>query len=168
MKKVVIRKRSETPKPRQQSYQSRTSPARIIKAIPGTGGVTKLIAARLGVSYSGAYAALKRDDPDIQLALEIERERIADIAEITIREMMGQRMDFGTAARTARWLLERKHSDRGYKDKTEVTLQGGNRPIQIEGKNLVAIAQLDLPLEVRKALLDAIEKKEEEEDKEEE
>jgi len=136
----------------------------VLKAIKDSTGSIRITAKRLNRPYGSIYTFIKRN-PDAQEALRVERERVADIAEETITEMMVQRLDFGTASRTARWLLERKHVDRGYRPSREVTVQGGKNPLKVQNEELISLDKLkSIPLDVRKQMLAEIEKGEEKEE----
>ena len=148
------------------------TPAQFKKALPGTCGNVKLIAERLQVSWGCIYNKLKRlreGHKKYQTkawqsawqAYKDEQEYMADIAEETIGDVMRQRLDLSSAARTAKWYLERKHGeDRGYKEKRELTLEGGSTPIHVKNEEVLPLDSLDLPLDVRKQILEAMEKKE--------
>ena len=141
--------------------QYKASPERMIKAIDGSGGLKRVIAERLGCSYSTVDDALRKEGEewdDVRLALKIERERIGDIAEETVAETMVQRLDLSVASTTARWYLDRKHRDRGYGKEEKITLEGGKNPLRIENQTLVPIGELELPLETKKEILKAMEK----------
>ena len=142
--------------------------SRVLRAVEGTGGILKTIAGRLGVTYGHFFNQVRdNQSPDwdeIRQAISIERERIGDIAECTVQEMMCQRLDFNTASGTARWYLERKHPERGFKEKKELTLEGGKNPLNIRSETYVPLEELDLPIDVRKQILAAIEKKQKEQE----
>ena len=136
---------------------------KFIKALQNTGGISKMIAEKLNCTRITVNRWKKKDDEDIQNALRDEIDAIADIAENTILTMMEQRLDFGVSARTAKWYLERKRE--GYKERKEVTLEGGKIPIHVQNETLLPLDTLDLPLAVRKQILAAMEQKEKEEGK---
>ncbi len=71
----------------------------------------------------------------------------------------------GVASTTARWYLDRRHPDRGYGKKEELTLQGGRNPIQIENQTLLPIHELELDLATKKKVLAAMKKWKKERDK---
>jgi hypothetical protein len=150
-----------------ESKQTRKSPCRtvtdkmLLKAIPGTYGIVKKIADKLDVSYLAAYNAIRRASKEVLIELEMEKERVDDVAEGTIIEAMEQRIDLPEASKNARWVLDGK---RGYVRKKEVTLQGGKSPIRVKSDNVISIESLNLPLAVRKQMLEAIEEKEKEEE----
>jgi len=171
-KKKTQKKQSKKQKPtsNKESKQQRKSPCRtvtdnmLLKAIPGTYGITKKIAEKMEVSYLAAYNGIRRASKEVLLELEMEKERVDDIAEDTIIEAMEQRIDLPEAAKNARWVLDGK---RGYVKKKELTLQGGNSPIRVKSDNVISIESLNLPLSVRKQMLEAIEEKEKEEEEDE-
>ena len=130
----------------------------VIKALYGTYGNISALARILGRHYSTVYGYMKRAPEEVQEALRQEKERMADIAEKTVEDMMSQRLDFGVASRTARWYLERKHADRGYIPKKQTTIEGGKNPIQVQHEHLVAIEKIKtLSIEQRKEMLKEIE-----------
>ena len=131
----------------------------LLKAIKDSEGSIRIIAERINRSYQTTYGLIKRSE-DAQEAIRIEQERVADIAEETISEMMTQRIDFGTASRTARWLLERKYVERGYRPSKETIIQGGKNPLKIQNEELISVDELkSIPLEVRKRMLEEMKEK---------
>jgi len=142
--------------------------AKFRKALEGTGGILSRVAERLGCNPNTMYnwAKKHKDDPEVQEWIENEKNVLADTAEDTIKTMMQQRLDFSVASRTAKWYLERKHPERGYRENKTMTLEGGQTPIHVKNENILPIESLDLPLDVRKQLLAAIEEKENEKGKE--
>ena len=90
---------------------------------------------------------------------EEECERVIDVAEQTIQYAISQRLDLSEAARSARWYLERKAKSRGYDSPRKIEVGGGNKPIRIQNENFVSIDTLNLSVEVRKEILEAIEMK---------
>ena len=64
-----------------------------------------------------------------------------------------------TATKNARWMLSRKHKERGYGEESRVTVQGGDKPLEIEQTQKISIEDLDLPLETRKVIFEAMKKK---------
>lgn len=139
------------------------SKPRVMKAIPGSGGRISTMAHKLGTTYKSLHRALRRPAwEDVREAIHEEKERLADVAEFTIDEMISQRLDFRVAASTARWYLERLHSDRGYQERKNVTLEGGEHPIRVEQKSLIAVA--NLPLNLRVQLLEELDSRVEEEE----
>jgi hypothetical protein len=135
---------------------------KIINAIPDSGGIIKRIAERLDCSYTHVCEQIKKH-PEAVDALAVERERVGDIAEETVLDMMRQRIDMGEAARTSRWYLERRHPDRGYVERKHTTIEGGDKPLHVQNETLLPIDSLDLPLAVKKQILEAMEKKDEKE-----
>ena len=135
--------------------------ARIMKAIQYSGAIKSVIAKRLDVGLGAVERALARPDwPEVAEAFREERERVADFAESTIQEMITQRLDFGEAARNARWYLERKCPERGFQERKTLELNGGDNPIKIRNEATVSIGALNLDLDTRKKLLEAIEQAE--------
>ena len=146
-------------KPHKKNSVGRIIPARLKKAIKGSCGIRHRIAERLGCAYATLDRALQMEGDDWEECrnlLKAEREKVGDIAEITVCESMQQRVDIGVASTTARWYLDRKHADRGYGKKEQLTLEGGQNPISIN-HTLIPIAALNLSLETKREILKAME-----------
>ena len=146
-------------KPHKKNSVGRIIPARLLKAIKGSCGIRHRIAERLGCSYATLNKALQMEGDDWEECrnlLKAEREKVGDIAEMTVCESMLQKVDIGVASTTARWYLDRKHADRGYGKKDQLTLEGGSNPISIN-HTLIPIAALNLPLEIKRDILKAME-----------
>ena len=131
-----------------------------LRGIKGTCGIVQAAIDRLGISRECFHGLLKREDrKDVREAWHEEIEFVGDLAEITIRDAITQRLDINTAAANARWLLSRKrYQDRRFDDTQTVKLEGGDKPIEVKGT--IPIETLSLSLEVRKQILEAIEAKE--------
>jgi len=137
----------------------RLTPIRIYKALSGTGGNKSVIAKRLGCHYQALLKVLVKEGEDwdkVRLAIKREAETIGDIAEQTVRQAMEQRLDISVASTAARWHLDRKHADRGYGKKDHVKIDGGD-PIQVN-HTLIPIDKLDLPVDVKVQVFDAMKK----------
>ena len=79
-----------------------------------------------------------------------------DLAEdVVVQSMKNIRLDLPNASKNARWVLERLGKGRGYGKESTVNVQGGDTPLKIE--HAVSIETLDLPLDVRKKILEAVE-----------
>lgn len=155
IKAVPLQKRGRHGRRRIQASQ-------VIAAIRGSGGIKQLIADRLGCSWTTVYLCLSREGPGwdrVRTAYRDECERIGDLAEEAIKDCITQRRDLAVASQNARWFLSRRHKERGFGDESKVTVQGGDKPIQVQATKYT-LDDLDLPLEVRKEILKAIEKKE--------
>ena len=151
--------KKEIKKSHKKNSVGRITPARLKKAIKGSGGIRLQITKRLECGYSTLNKALKMEGDDWEECrnlLKAEKEKVGDIAEITVCESMQQKVDIGVASTTARWYLDRKHVDRGYGKKEQVTLEGGQNPISIN-HTLIPIAALNLPLETKREILKAME-----------
>lgn len=138
-------------------------PKAMLKAIIGTAGILNVIADRLQVERWEVRLALRREGQAwdyVRKVYEEECERVGDLAEGTIREAIEQRLDIPSAVRAATWYLQHKHKDRGFGEKTEVTLQGGKQPIRVNhtsAETVLTVDDLDdLPLDLRKQLLEAL------------
>ena len=126
---------------------------RFMKALEGSGGVKTIIARRMGVTWNAIQRRLKRKDwASARKALYMEENRILDIAEQTLEEAMTQKKDPKLAVNTAKWVLSRRRRDI-YAEKPPEENTPGTIRIQAEQINL---AQLNLPLDVRRKLLEAM------------
>ena len=133
-----------------------------MKAIKGSFGNINVIATRMNRPYSTVYVWIKQGPDYIQEMMREERERLVDIAEQTNVEMMLQRIHFPTAIRASHFVLTRhpQAEQRGYKEKSEVTIQGGKNPIQFQNEHILSIEKLKtIPIDVRKKMLYEIEEK---------
>ena len=128
------------------------------KAIRGSLGNKTEIARRLHVRHANVCSILKRERWDnIRAVYQAELEFVADAAENTVYGLMMQRKDTATAGRLATWVLTRaRHKDRNLMDVSKMILEGGDKPVRIDQ---MPIETLDLPLDVRKAILLAVEAK---------
>ena len=156
---------------KKRKNRARLTRHRFIKALKGTGGIYAIISKRLGCTRNTVCKwvskARQEGDEEILEALQDEIDSVGDIAEQTVKVMMQQRLDMSVASRTAKWYLERRCSDRGYKDKRQITLEGGKNPILTKNDTVVSIKSLEsIPLEDRKRLLAAIEEQEKKESNE--
>jgi hypothetical protein len=96
---------------------------------------------------------LRRPDwEDIRQALIKERNRVSELAETAVTDLIKQNKDLGEKGKNARWYLDRKVPD--YKPKKELTHEGGVNPIRRE--STVNLAALNLPLDTRRELLKRI------------
>lgn len=141
------------------------TPMQVIKALPGTRGIIARLARNLGCSYGAARNAVQGHShqgkawEQVRKAYDDECEQFGDDAEDAIQDALTQRLDISTAARTGLAVAKMKLRHRGYVERTEVTHEGGVNPIRMETKHtLVDIEKLGLPLEVRKQILEAMEK----------
>lgn len=135
------------------------TPARFKKALEGSHGLKGLLVQRLECTYYALNRALAREGDawdECRYLYKLEQEKVGDLAERTIFEVMRSMKDVPVAAQTARWYLDRKHVDRGYGKKEQVTLEGGQNPISIN-HTLIPIAALNLPLETKREILKAME-----------
>lgn len=142
-------KRDTNKKPKARITKKRT-----LKAIEGSGGIATEIVKRLDCSPFTYYTTMRRPDWEpIRIALQVERDRVGDLAEDCVQFVIKQRGDLKAAANMAKWYLERKHTNRGFGKKSEITLEGGQNPLKVN--HLISVE--GLPLAVRKLLLMSIE-----------
>ena len=100
-------------KTRKRGQPEKASVKKILKAIPGTGGLKSAIAVKLGVhyrtilNYEAKYETVKQ-------AIEEEKEKILDKAE----SVLFVKIQDGDED-TCKWFLARKGKNRGYTEKIE-------------------------------------------------
>ena len=163
------RKKRKAKKRKVPPLITRITKAKFLRAMRETGGLKTRIAANLGVSWARVNDRLtkKKGWEDVRLAWIAECEAVGDLAEETIRDAMTQRLDIGTASLNARWYLNHRHRNRGYgSPDSKVIIEGGDNPLQVV-QTVVDVDTLNLSLEVRKAMLAAIEAKEDGDEEEE-
>jgi len=142
-------------KERKKRTGVRVTKERFLKAIAGSCGNRNQIAVRMQIARASVNTYLNRSDwKDVRAVYDQECEHVGDIAETTIIELMKQRKDLGVAARTARWFLERKFVDRGYKPKKNISHECSKDNCLSQDK-LIDLEKL--PLELKRQLLQAIE-----------
>ena len=135
------------------------TPSRFKKALEGSYGLKGVLVQRLDCTYYALNRALAREGDawdECRYLYKLEQEKVGDLAERTIFEVMRSMMDVSLAAQTARWYLDRKHADRGYGKKEQVTLEGGQNPLNVN-HTIIPIAALNLPLETKRDILKAVE-----------
>jgi hypothetical protein len=141
------------------------TPSQFIAAVKGSRGIIKRISERAGTTWTTIYNILHKKTRACKAwdrareAYEEECQLFDDDAEDTIHDAMGQRIDIATAGRTAIAYvkLRKRMAKRGWADQTRMVHEGGENPINIHHQT-ISVDMLDLPLEVRKAILDATEK----------
>lgn len=151
--------------PKQRRKYVGLTPSTFIAALKGTRGILCRIAENVGCTRAtidnfihGRTNRGKIWDAAREAYYD-ECERFGDDAETTIGDAIDQRLDIATAARTALVVMKSKFHRRGWIDKTTVAHEGGATPIQVNHRHtLVDVDKLDLPLEVRKQILEAMEK----------
>jgi len=151
--------KKEIKKPHKKNSVGRITPARLKKAIKGSCGIRYRITKRLGCTYEALNRALQMEGDDWEECrnlFKFEKEKVGDIAEETVCESMQQKIDIGVASTTARWYLDRKHADRGYGKKDQLTLEGGSNPITMQ-HTLIPVGELNLSLQCKREILKAME-----------
>ena len=143
--------------------KGRISKIRFLKAIPGTCGIKIRIAETLDCSYNTLNRYLNKEGwDDVRQVYKDECEKIKDLAEETVHHCIEQRgghKELAVASKNARWLLGRRAKERGYGEETTVKHEGGEEPIKVEQSQKISIEDLDLPIETRKLILEAMKKK---------
>ncbi len=135
------------------------TPRKLMNAIPGSGGIKTEIGRRLGCTHEAVRQALVRPGfEDCLEAFEIEKNSLSDEAESAIYRAVKQRYDMNLATKNARWYLSMKSPDKpGYEKTRTVKLEGGMTAIRLEQSSIFDLSSLNLPLEIRKTLLESIE-----------
>lgn len=130
-------------------------------ALKGTGGGLATIAQKLGVERHTVKRWLHRPDWVDMLPLWYsEVESVSDEARTTVREMMAQRLDYGVASRTSMWYLEKMERE-AFGAEVKHIVSGGKDPIKTVNMNVgIPIESLDLPIEVRRLILEKLDEKE--------
>jgi len=126
------------------------------KAIKGSLGIIGTIRDRCGVAADLSIQQCLAKWPEFQTLLDQERDAVLDIAEKALHHWAEQRKDGKLSAQTSQYLLDRLGGGRGFKKKSEVTIEGGATPLQMG--QVVDIDSLNLPLSERKRLLREIER----------
>ncbi len=156
-------KRSQAPRkpPKPKKHRLKAIPLqRFLNAVPGSTGILTVIAERVGCTYMTVWSAMKRW-PELVEAVEVERERLGDVAQQAVEYAIQQRLDVGTSARTACWVLSRpRYAKRGMADESKVTVEGGEHPIRHEG--VVLLDTLNLPVEMKRSILEQMDRQRQE------
>lgn len=135
-----------------QPFPPYTTKAEFVKALEGTAGILARIAGNLKRDRATVRRLLERPDwQDMREAWEEERQTGTDLAEVTVHEALNQRVDLVLAAKTAQWVLTKLRKET-FGDETKINHTG---KIQTD----LSLDDLDLPLETKKVLLEAAERK---------
>lgn len=136
------------------------TPKQILKAIPGTRGRTNAIAKKLGVKPATLARYFRMPGQSwnkVRRALNREQERIIEIAEDRVEQLIRQDVDKPEAGRNARWILSKKKADT-YGEKKTVTLEGNkDKPLELNSQSSVNVDLL--PIELRRQILQELEAK---------
>ena len=141
------------------------TPQKFCKAVKGTAGIKSRIAENLNTTWQTVWGILHREGKKWDRCREAyvhETEIMGDKAEETLIDCMEQRLDLGTASRTAQFILTNRFRKRGYQNQQKIVLEGGDTPLIQVNIQQIDLSTLNLSLEVRSAILDAIEEREEE------
>ncbi len=134
-------------KPRKKGGPRLWTPERALEAVRACRGKLHLAAKKLGISYTTLYKATI-EHPEIMEAVEDAREYMLDVTEDALYTAIMRKEPWAI-----KFHLETQGRERGYGNK--VSLQHGGDP-----ENAIPISyshdELNLPLDVRKALLEAI------------
>ena len=147
-------------KKKRMGRKRKVTPKKLRNAIQGTGGNKTLIARKLDVIRNTIVVCLAREGKGwdkARRAYNDECEKVADSAESTVQEMIGQRSDINLAASTARWYLSIIRQK--YKETKTLHLKADvNAHVKVQQRMVVAVEEL--PLDLRRQIMKAIEKKE--------
>jgi hypothetical protein len=136
------------------------TPKMVLDAIEGSDGQLSKIATKLGCTYGTVFKVLRnpvktryaREEWDVvRRAWREEKSKLADFAESRLRQLMKQNKDLSTAAGLVKWVLGKLGSDEFREEQ-----KNGTATTVVNG-NLIQIEKLNLPLEVRRQLLAAME-----------
>jgi len=75
--------------------------------------------------------------------------------------LVNQRLDFGVARKASEFILSRQYKERGYGEESTLKIKSDNPLVQINQNN-IDISVLNLPLNIKVAILEAIEKHQQE------
>ena len=135
------------------------TPKKLMEAIKDTGGIKQRIAKNAGCSYNTCIDALKNPHKkwdECRLELALEKQRIGDTAERTMHYLITQRLDFGVAYRSSKFMLSRQFKDRGYADESTLNIKSDSPLVQINNTH-IDISMLKLPVNIKVQILNAIE-----------
>ena len=122
--KRKVRQKKGVARVDKRSYVKIT-PKKLKDAIKETGGVKQRIAKNAGCSYNTCMDALKNPHKkwdECRLELALEKQRIGDTAERTMHFLVTQRIDYGVAYRSSKFILSRQFKDRGFGDQSTLNI----------------------------------------------
>lgn len=134
----------------EEKQQTLTSKAKLMRAIDGSRGVLSQIARRLGVSRTAVQSYLKKW-PDAQIALEDERDKLIDVAEVKLFDMAINK----DSEKSLHFLLKTQGKSRGYVEKHEQQISGA---IETRAAIEWSINPMDLSTGALAELLEAMSK----------
>jgi len=106
-----------------------------IDVIPGSGGIIKTIASRLGCDWNTASKYIKTM-PTVKQAYDDECETVIDLAESTVIQSIHDK-----DVSTAKWYLIHKAKDRGYVGRQELAHSGNINWSELTDDELHTIAK---------------------------
>lgn len=148
-KRQKVQQANLPPRPR-----TRIKKRDFIAALKGTAGILARIADNLKCSRETVKTLLARPEwQDVRDEYAQERETGIDLAEACVQEAIAQRYDLPTAVNTAKWYLT-KIKKEVYGDEAKITHAGRvEQALRVEDLP-------DLPVEAKRAILEAAERKE--------
>lgn len=123
----------------------------MILALAGSCGIVKRIARKLDVTVGAAKGFINKHE-DMKELFRDEQDNFVDHAEDAVKRSMDQIADPRTVLAAAKYVLQTKGKDRGWRK--EITVQGG---LNINHTAVVDLTKLNLPLEMQRMILDQIE-----------
>ena len=163
-KKLQLKRARQAARLQRTKVQAPARPARtkkqtFIQALAGTGGILIAIARNMGVHRQTVVNLIERPDwADMRALLKEEIDTRADLAEEAILTSIKSRVD-PSQTLNARWYLS-KVKKVIYGDETRTVIEGGETPVKVATLN-IDVNELDLPLELKREILLALDKKEE-------
>ena len=149
----LAKKEPTKPKTPRAMLGPKITPENMAKAIRGSCGLIRKVAARLMCKSETVRCWLNKVGHEkYKEMLREEAEGFVDAAEHTVYRSMVQDYDTRTALNAARFVLERKGRDRGWQK--EVIIQGG---LVHQHQHIIDVTKLDLPIDVRRELLARLE-----------
>lgn len=138
---------------RQHGSLTRT---RFLKALPGTFGLALRLAKKLDVHPNTLRQWLRKpENQDLQPIIQKEKDSITELAEESVTFLIKQNDDLSEKGKNSRWMLERR--EERFTPRKEITIEGGKNPLV--HTNLVDLSTVNLPLDLRKRMLEQIDKK---------
>lgn len=162
-----VRQRLPVPYKQQKTWRpTKYTKADFIRAMTGTQGTMLRIAKNMGCDRSTVRGLLARPDwQDMRdlLAQDIKAgdEELVDLSLLALHDALKQRLDQNLSASVGKWVLSRRRKEL-YGDETRNTtiVEGGANPVQMAHMH-VSVESLNLPVEVKRQILEAHDRKQE-------
>lgn len=125
----------------------------LIEVLRENGGLVKFAARRFGCTDRTIYNRIK-DNPEIKIAIKEARNRFIDEAENVLQKAVQK-----GSLPAVFFTLKTIGRHRGYVERRETRVGGDNNAPPVTTTNLITINPDELPLDVRKALLEYVRSK---------